>query len=98
MKTRAKPWLLQNLRFAYYFLGVVYLALGLVMLGLEALALALGESPWGFLTGAAVGLGLVVSPPGRNSLLGGWRHELSGCPFRSHVRLHHHRGYSAGRF
>ena len=58
MKTKAKPWLLQNLRFAYYFLGVVYLALGLVMLGLEALALALGESPWGFLTGAAVGLGL----------------------------------------
>uniref|UniRef100_UPI0034540E19 TrkH family potassium uptake protein n=1 Tax=uncultured Meiothermus sp. TaxID=157471 RepID=UPI0034540E19 len=40
------------------FLGVVYLALGLVMLGLEALALALGESPWGFLAGAAVGLGL----------------------------------------
>lgn len=58
MKTKAKPWLLQNLRFAYYFLGVVYLALGLVMLGLEALALVLGESPWGFLTGAAVGLGL----------------------------------------
>nr|WP_299430569.1 TrkH family potassium uptake protein [uncultured Meiothermus sp.] len=39
-------------------MGVVYLALGLVMLGLEALALALGESPWGFLAGAAVGLGL----------------------------------------
>jgi len=58
MKTNAKPWLLHNLRFAYYFLGVVYLALGMVMLGLEALALILGESPWGFLVGAVVGLGL----------------------------------------
>jgi trk system potassium uptake protein TrkH len=58
MKTKSKPWLLENLRFAYYFLGVVYLALGVVMLGLEVLALVLGESPWGFLIGAAVGLGL----------------------------------------
>ncbi len=65
MKTKAKPWLLQNLRFAYYFLGVVYLALGLVMLGLEALALVLGESPWGFLAGAVVGLGV-----------GGWFRRL----------------------
>jgi trk system potassium uptake protein TrkH len=58
MKTSLKPSPIKNLRFAFYFLGVVYLALGLVMLGLEALALALGESPWGFLAGAAVGLGL----------------------------------------
>ena len=65
MRTRAKPWLLENLRFAYYFLGVVYLALGLVMLGLEGLALLLRESPWGFLTGAVVGLGL-----------GGWFRKL----------------------
>jgi trk system potassium uptake protein TrkH len=65
MKARAKPWPLENLRFAYYFLGVVYLALGLVMLGLEVLSLALGESPWGFLVGAIVGLGL-----------GGWFRSL----------------------
>lgn len=58
MKRKPKPWLLQNLRFAYYFLGVVYLALGAVMLGLEVLSLALGESPWGFLAGAVAGLGL----------------------------------------
>ncbi|MGK0617422.1 TrkH family potassium uptake protein [Meiothermus cerbereus] len=58
MKARAKPWPLENLRFAYYFLGVVYLALGLVMLGLEVLSLVLGKSPWGFLVGAVVGLGL----------------------------------------
>lgn len=58
MKRKPKPWLLQNLRFAYYFLGVVYLALGAVMLGLEVLSLVLGESPWGFLAGAVVGLGL----------------------------------------
>ncbi len=58
MKRKTKPWLITNLRFAYYFLGVVYLALGAVMLGLEVLSLALGESPWGFLLGAAVGLSL----------------------------------------
>jgi len=58
MSARAKPWPLENLRFAYHFLGVTYLALGLVMLGLEALSLVLRESPWGFLTGVAVGLGL----------------------------------------
>jgi len=58
MNARAKPWPLENLRFAYHFLGVTYLALGLVMLGLEALSLVLRESPWGFLTGAVVGLGL----------------------------------------
>ncbi|WP_297860317.1 TrkH family potassium uptake protein [Meiothermus sp.] len=58
MRNRAKPWLLENLRFAYYFLGVVYLAMGVVMLGLEALSLLLRESPWGFLAGAVVGLGL----------------------------------------
>ncbi len=71
MKTKAKPWLLQNLRFAYYFLGVVYLALGLVMLGLEALALVLGESPWGFLAGAVVGLGV----GGWFRMLGDPKHE-----------------------
>lgn len=58
MKRKTKPWLITNLRFAYYFLGVVYLALGAVMLGLEVLSLALGESPWGFLLGAGVGLSL----------------------------------------
>jgi len=58
MNARAKPWPLENLRFAYYFLGVVYLTLGVVMLGLEALSLVLRESPWGFLTGAVVGLGV----------------------------------------
>ena len=58
MSARAKPWPLENLSFAYHFLGVTYLALGLVMLGLEALSLVLRESPWGFLTGVAVGLGL----------------------------------------
>ncbi|WP_337869864.1 TrkH family potassium uptake protein [Meiothermus sp.] len=58
MKRKPKPWLITNLRFAYYFLGVVYLALGAVMLGLEVISLALGESPWGFLLGAGVGLSL----------------------------------------
>lgn len=47
-----------NLRFAFYFLGVVYLALGLVMLGLELVSLLLRESPLGFLTGSALGIGL----------------------------------------
>ncbi len=65
MKSKTRPWLLQNLRFAYYFLGVVYLGLGLVMLALEGLSLLLGESPWGFLAGAVVGLGL-----------GGWFRKL----------------------
>ncbi len=65
MKSKTRPWLLQNLRFAYYFLGVVYLGLGLVMLALEGLSLLLGESPWGFLAGAVVGLGL-----------GGWFRRL----------------------
>ncbi len=65
MSARAKPWPLENLRFVYYFLGVVYLALGLVMLGLELLSLLLKESPWGFLAGAVVGLGL-----------GGWFRRL----------------------
>lgn len=53
---RARPWLIAHLGFAYHFLGVVYLAMGLVMLALELLALVLGESPWGFLFGAVVGL------------------------------------------
>ncbi|RIH90546.1 Trk system potassium uptake protein TrkG [Calidithermus terrae] len=48
----------ENLDFAFYFLGVVYLALGLVMLGLEVLSLLLGETPWGFLVGSVLGIGL----------------------------------------
>lgn len=48
----------EHLRFALYFLGVSYIGLGLVMLGLEALSLGLRESPWGFLAGAVLGIGL----------------------------------------
>ncbi|RDI96661.1 TrkH family potassium uptake protein [Meiothermus sp. QL-1] len=50
-----RPWWLEHLRFAYYVLGVLYLAMALVMLGLELISLVLGESPWGFLLGAVVG-------------------------------------------
>ncbi len=58
MKRTPGLWPITNLRFAYYLLGVLYLALSTVMLGLEALSLVLRESPWGFLAGALVGLGL----------------------------------------
>jgi trk system potassium uptake protein TrkH len=48
----------ENLDFAFYFLGVVYLGLGLVMLLLELLSLLLGEPPIGFLVGSVLGIGL----------------------------------------
>jgi trk system potassium uptake protein len=54
-----KPY---SLQFAPYVLGVVYIGLGLVMLLLEVASLVLRESPWGFLVGAmlSIGLGLVL--------------------------------------
>lgn len=55
---RSAPIQSSGLGFVLYTLGLVYMAVGSLMLGLGLIAFALAESAWGFLLGGGLGMGL----------------------------------------